>query len=91
MVSIIFIFFYFIIDNPPKWSSYYYVEGDIFIPFAEVHEPFQAWYDLESSNSRIDYYSGNFINNFINNSLTMIYTYFILFLFFRDVKNLSIV
>lgn len=42
----------------PKWSSSYSVEGDIFVPFAEVHEPFSAWYDSESSNSRIDYYNG---------------------------------
>ncbi|KAL4154437.1 hypothetical protein QTP88_000303 [Uroleucon formosanum] len=42
----------------PKWSSSYSVEGDIFIPFAEVHEPFSAWYDSDSSNSRIDYYHG---------------------------------
>ncbi|CAI6376268.1 unnamed protein product [Macrosiphum euphorbiae] len=42
----------------PKWSSSYSVEGDIVIPFAEVHEPFFAWYDSESNNSRIDYYNG---------------------------------
>jgi len=42
----------------PKWSSSYSVEGDIFIPFAEVHEPFSAWYDSDSGNSRIDYYQG---------------------------------
>ncbi|XP_050527447.1 digestive cysteine proteinase 1 [Daktulosphaira vitifoliae] len=45
-------------DVPPSWSSYYTLEADIFIPYAEVHEPFKAWYDSESSNSRIDYYNG---------------------------------
>lgn len=54
-------YYFFNVGNPPQWSSYYYVEGDIFIPFAEVFEPFQAWYDSESSNSRIDYYNGNVI------------------------------
>jgi len=47
-----------ILASVPKWSSSYSVEGDIFIPFAEVHEPFSAWYDSDSSNSRIDYYQG---------------------------------
>ncbi|VVC24114.1 Hypothetical protein CINCED_3A023935 [Cinara cedri] len=41
-----------------QWSSNYYIEGDIFVPFAEVHEPFKSWYDLESGSSRIDYYNG---------------------------------
>lgn len=44
---------------PPIWSSSYSVEGDIYVPFAEVVEPFEAWYDSDSSNSRIDYYNGN--------------------------------
>jgi len=52
--------FVFILASVPKWSSSYSVEGDIFIPFAEVHEPFSAWYDSDSSNSRIDYYHGKF-------------------------------
>lgn len=53
--------FYLVDSSIPKWSSSYSVEGDIFIPFAEVHEPFNAWYDSESSNSRIDYYNGNLL------------------------------
>jgi len=50
-----------ILAGIPKWSSSYSVEGDIFIPFAEVHEPFSAWYDSDSNNSRIDYYHGKLL------------------------------
>lgn len=50
-----------ILASIPKWSSSHSVEGDIFIPFAEVHEPFSAWYDSDSGNSRIDYYQGKFL------------------------------
>ncbi|XP_025417805.1 digestive cysteine proteinase 1 [Sipha flava] len=42
----------------PKWSSSYSVQGEIYVPYAEVKEPFDAWYDSDSKNSRIDYYNG---------------------------------
>lgn len=61
MIVVNFLFIHLdILAGVPKWSSSYSVEGDIFIPFAEVHEPFSAWYDSDSSNSRIDYYHGKF-------------------------------
>jgi len=62
-----------ILAGVPKWSSSYSVEGDIFIPFAEVHEPFFAWYDSESNNSRIDYYNGKFLIFFNKMNLSLIY------------------
>uniref|UniRef100_A0A6P7FEG8 Digestive cysteine proteinase 1-like n=1 Tax=Diabrotica virgifera virgifera TaxID=50390 RepID=A0A6P7FEG8_DIAVI len=46
-------------DPPvPEWSDTYSVEGTIHLPYAEIVEPFHAWYDGKSKNSRIDYYNG---------------------------------
>ncbi|XP_072394536.1 digestive cysteine proteinase 2-like [Diabrotica undecimpunctata] len=42
----------------PEWSNTYSVEGIIYLPYAEIEEPFHAWYDGKSKNSRIDYYDG---------------------------------
>ena len=44
--------------QPPAWSSTYSVSGYLTIPFAEIMEKFDAFYDEESGNSRIDYYNG---------------------------------
>lgn len=30
----------------------------MFIPYSEIMEPFQAWYDLKANTSRVDYYGG---------------------------------
>ncbi|CAH0403176.1 unnamed protein product [Chilo suppressalis] len=43
-------------DSPPKWSPVYTVKGLLNIPYAEIHEPFYAWYDSSNGKSRIDYY-----------------------------------
>ena len=43
---------------PPPWSPTYTVSGYLTIPFAEINEKFDAYYDEESGNSRIDYYDG---------------------------------
>ena len=32
--------------------------GVISLPYAEIKEPFEAWFDLKGSRSRIDYYHG---------------------------------
>lgn len=42
--------------NPPKWEKNYSVKGTLFIPYAEIEEPFSAWYDEATGRSRIDYY-----------------------------------
>nr|CAD7443466.1 unnamed protein product [Timema bartmani] len=42
----------------PNFSDTYTVKGTLYIPYAEVKEPFYAYYDLDSGNSRIDYYGG---------------------------------
>lgn len=46
------------IDSPPLWPSAYSVQGAISIPYTELYEPFQAWFDGNAGNSRIDYYGG---------------------------------
>ncbi|KAI7815231.1 Cathepsin L long [Rhyzopertha dominica] len=40
----------------PNWNPTYSVRGALFIPYAELAEPFYAWYDSNSKQSRIDYY-----------------------------------
>jgi C1A family cysteine protease len=36
----------------------YSVSGIISLPYAEINEPFNAWFDLDQSASRIDFYNG---------------------------------
>ena len=38
----------------------YSVSGTIYLPYAEIEEPFRAWYDEDQFASRIDYYDGFF-------------------------------
>jgi len=45
--------------EPPKWSDTYSLTGVLYLPYAEIEEPFQAWYDGPNKRSRIDYYGGN--------------------------------
>lgn len=42
----------------PTFSNAYTVKGTLYIPYAEIREPFYAWYDGKSGSSRIDYYGG---------------------------------
>lgn len=44
--------------NPPKWDNVYTTRGTLYIPYAEIAEPFYAWYDEPTGQSRIDYYGG---------------------------------
>ncbi|SPP76476.1 digestive cysteine proteinase 1 [Drosophila guanche] len=44
--------------NPPRWDANYIVKGTLYIPYAEIAEPFYAWYDKNTKRSRIDYYGG---------------------------------
>ncbi|XP_041978357.1 digestive cysteine proteinase 1 [Aricia agestis] len=43
-------------DSPPQWNEVYTVKGLLNIPYAELHEPFYAWFDSKNGKSRIDYY-----------------------------------
>ncbi|XP_055905890.1 digestive cysteine proteinase 1 [Eupeodes corollae] len=42
--------------KPPRWDATYTVSGTLNIPYAEISEPFYAWYDKNTNRSRIDYY-----------------------------------
>lgn len=44
--------------DPPKWPVAYTVTGVLYLPYAEIEEPFQAWFDSPNKRSRIDYYGG---------------------------------
>lgn len=40
----------------PDFGDMYHVKGVISLPYAEIKEPFEAWYDLKGKRSRINYY-----------------------------------
>ncbi|TNM93292.1 hypothetical protein fugu_018694 [Takifugu bimaculatus] len=42
----------------PNFGNTYHVKGLITLPYAEIKEPFEAWFDLTANSSRIDYYHG---------------------------------
>ncbi|XP_067867119.1 counting factor associated protein D-like isoform X2 [Heterodontus francisci] len=42
----------------PSFPKIYHVSGILSLPFAEIEEPFEAWYNLTGKVSRIDYYDG---------------------------------
>ncbi|XP_076249586.1 C1 family peptidase 26-29-p [Calliopsis andreniformis] len=42
----------------PEFSNTYTVKGTLYIPYAEIREPFYAWFDSTKGSSRIDYYGG---------------------------------
>lgn len=43
---------------PFKNLRRYSVSGNIYLPYAEINEPFRGWYDADQFASRIDYYDG---------------------------------
>ncbi|KAK2574376.1 Counting factor associated protein D [Acropora cervicornis] len=45
------------LKSPPKWPDAYSVEGILRLPYAEIVEPFEAWFDGKNRRSRIDYYA----------------------------------
>lgn len=49
--------------DPPVWPSAYTVTGVLYLPYAEIKEPFQAWYDASNKRSRIDYYGGSSLHH----------------------------
>jgi hypothetical protein len=52
------------VPTPPNFSDTYTVKGTLYIPYAEIREPFYAWYDLKLGSSRIDYYGGKLNEEF---------------------------
>ncbi|TRZ00462.1 hypothetical protein DNTS_033225 [Danionella cerebrum] len=53
----------------PEFGKMYHVKGLISLPYAEIKEPFEAWYDLKQKRSRIDYYHGQVSTFFLGNYL----------------------
>lgn len=51
-------------DLPPRWPTAYSVSGVLRLPYAEIVEPFQAWFDAQNGRSRIDYYGGKINRQF---------------------------
>ena len=45
-------------DPPKTMPDRYITSGILHLPYAELHEPFDAWVDLKSDISRLDYYNG---------------------------------
>ncbi|XP_020668925.3 cathepsin L-like peptidase [Pogona vitticeps] len=45
----------------PEFGDVYHVSGTLRIPFAEIEEPFEAWYNLTVRKSRIQYYDGQVV------------------------------
>ncbi|XP_060113487.1 digestive cysteine proteinase 2-like [Heteronotia binoei] len=45
----------------PNFGNIYHVKGVINLPYAEIEEPFEAWYNLTGNKSRIEYYEGQVV------------------------------
>lgn len=58
MTHVLYLIFAALATDPPKWDPTYNVKGVLYIPYAEIAEPFEAWLDKASGRSRIDYYGG---------------------------------
>lgn len=43
-------------SETPTFSNQYVATGRILLPYAEIDEPFTAYYDAVANKSRIDYY-----------------------------------
>ncbi|XP_046875883.1 digestive cysteine proteinase 1 [Hypomesus transpacificus] len=46
------------LPSVPDFGNTYHVKGIISLPYAEIKEPIEAWFDLPGKTSRIDYYHG---------------------------------
>lgn len=45
-----------IANGVPQWPDCYYASGVIQLPYAEINEPFKAYFEASKNRSRIDYY-----------------------------------
>ncbi|CAL8294687.1 unnamed protein product [Merluccius merluccius] len=46
------------VPSPPDFGETYHVKGVISLPYAEIKEPFEGWFDAAAKSSRVDYYHG---------------------------------
>ena len=49
--------------TPPFWGVRYAVTGVLRLPYAQIEEPFAAWFDGVKNRSRIDFYGGINLNS----------------------------
>lgn len=47
--------------DPPVFGDNYYIAGVLLLPYAEIKEPFTAFFDKQNSRSRIDYYGSKYL------------------------------
>ncbi|XP_078094458.1 digestive cysteine proteinase 2 [Mustelus asterias] len=47
--------------NAPTFPDIYHVSGILSLPYAEIEEPFEAWYNHSGNVSRIEYYHGQVV------------------------------
>ncbi|XP_032900738.1 digestive cysteine proteinase 2-like isoform X1 [Amblyraja radiata] len=45
----------------PSFGNIYHVSGVLSLPYTEIEEPFEAWYNLSGNVSRIEYYNGQVV------------------------------
>ena len=45
-----------------QFPDAYYAAGTIYLPYGDIVEPFEAWVDMKSGNSRLDTYNGEIIH-----------------------------
>uniref|UniRef100_A0A8C1RWJ7 Zgc:110239 n=1 Tax=Cyprinus carpio TaxID=7962 RepID=A0A8C1RWJ7_CYPCA len=53
----------------PDFGKMYHVKGELSLPYSDLKEPFEAWYDLDGNRSRIDYHDGTVHTFLIGNDL----------------------
>ena len=41
-----------------EFPDAYYAKGTIYLPYGDITEPFEAWVDMNSGDSRLDTYNG---------------------------------
>jgi C1A family cysteine protease len=44
--------------NPPTWPSQYYVKGTFSIPYFNISQPTEIWYDATNNRQVVSYYNG---------------------------------
>ena len=55
-----------VIPPKPKWPDKFFIEGILSLPYADLDEPFSAWYDGVGKRSRVDMYGGKSTKLFTN-------------------------
>jgi hypothetical protein len=74
------------VPTPPEFSDTYTVKGTLYIPYAEIREPFYSWYDLKLGSSRIDYYGGEVFSQVINQELIKMCVFFQSYFYIQHIQ-----